>query len=125
MNTPNQTHDPQGIWIPRAIWLMRGLSLREKALLAEIRAHDPAQDYRASNRHLVEILDVQERQVRACLAALREKGFITIRLNADRERIIRLTGKHALPAKRLTPSSGGKRPKKTPSRRKKAAAKAK
>lgn len=124
MNTPNQPHDSQGIWIPRAIWLLRGLSLREKALLAEIRAHDPAQDYYPSNQTLTAILDIGERQVRACLAALRAKGFITIRLNAENQRLIRLTGKHAVPAKRQSPSVEGKPPKRTPARRKQASTRA-
>ncbi len=117
MNTPKPSTDSQGIWIPRAIWLLRGLSLREKALLAEIRAHDPAQDYRASNATLTDLLNIGERQVRACLAALRAKGFITLRVNAENQRLIRLTGKHAQPAKRVGPPSGGKRPKRKASAR--------
>ena len=117
MNITKPEHDSQGIWIPRAIWLTRGLSLREKALLAELSAHTSDADYHPANPHLIDLLDVAERQVRACLAALRDQGFITIRLNARRERIIRVTGKHILRAKRRPPTPGGKRLRSKPSKR--------
>lgn len=110
MPTSTPKTDTPGIWIPRAIWLTRGLSLREKALLAELSAHSADADYRASNPQLIELLDIGERQVRACLAALREKGFLTVRLNARHERILRVTGKHARPANRPQPKTG-RRPK--------------
>lgn len=100
MKHPQPKHDSPGIWIPRAIWLLRGLSLREKALLAELAAHAGEPGYQASNERLTGLLDIQARQVRACLAALRAKGFITVRLTADNRRVIRVTGKHARPGTR-------------------------
>ena len=119
MNNPTHETGTLGIWIPRAIWLARGLSLREKALLAELGAHAADADYRPSNQHLIELLDIGERQVRACLAALREKGFITIRLNTQQERIVRVTGKHAQLARRQKRSSGGEGPRPKPAQRRK------
>ena len=119
MNNPTHETGTLGIWIPRAIWLARGLSLREKALLAELGAHAADADYRPSNQHLIELLDIGERQVRACLAALREKGFITIRLNTQQERIVRVTGKHAQLARRPKRSSGGEGPRPKPAQRRK------
>jgi hypothetical protein len=105
MNRPTQT--TEGIWIPRTIWLAPGLSLREKALLAQVSAATPDGGYRATNDQLMGLLDIQERHVRSCIAALRDKGFITVRLGPNRERILRITGKHARLAK--TPT-GAKRP---------------
>lgn len=109
MNTPNHADGSQGIWIPRAIWLTRGLSLREKALLALFNAHVADADDRVSNAQLMRLLDVGERQIRACLAALREKGFIAVRLGARRERIIRVTGRHARPDHRPPRRPGRRR----------------
>lgn len=117
MNNPTHETGTLGIWIPRAIWLARGLSLREKALLAELGAHAADADYRPSNQHLIELLDIGERQIRACLAALREKGFITIRLNARQERIVQVTGRHAQLALRLKRLPGGKSPRPKPAQR--------
>lgn len=93
-------HQHDDICIPRNLWLAPGLSLREKALLAEIGLADTAQGYRAGNRQIIAFLGVAERHVRACIAALREKGFVTVKLNADRERIIKPTGKLAKLTKR-------------------------
>jgi hypothetical protein len=86
---------PEGIWIPRPIWLARGLSLREKALLAEVGAAASAGGCRATNAELMRLLDIRERQVRSCIAALRERGYITVRPGPNRERILRVTGKPA------------------------------
>ena len=83
------------IRIPRALWLAPGLSLREKALLAEIGTADPVVGYRASNLQIIAFLGVRERHVRSCLAALRQKGFVTVKFNADQQRIIKPTGKLA------------------------------
>lgn len=109
MKTQPHENESKGIWIPRAIWIARGLSLREKALLAELGTQESTNNYQPSNQYLIELLDIGERQVRACLAALRHKGFITIRLNADHERVIRVTGKHTRPSKRSISAQAGKR----------------
>ncbi len=93
-------HQPDDIRIPHRLWLAPGLSLREKALLAEIGNADPAEGYRASNREIIGFLGVAERQVRACIAAVREKGFVTVKVNPNQERIIKPTGKLAKLTKR-------------------------
>ncbi len=115
MNRPTQTTD--GIWIPRTIWLAPGLSLREKALLAQVSAASPDGGYPATNDQLISLLDIKERHVRSCIAALREKGFITVRSGPNQERILRVTGKHARLAK--TPAGSQRPAPKTPARRKK------
>ena len=117
MNNQPKTTGSEGIWIPRAIWIARGLSLREKALLAEVRSADPVQGCRATNPQLTELLDIRERHLRSCIAALREKGFVTVRLDAQRERVIRSTGKVVRPAARQARTIPG--PGQKPSRRRK------
>ena len=89
----NNLHAADEIRIPRTLWLAPGLSLREKALLAEIGAADPALGFRATNLQIGKMIGVRERQCRDCLNAVREKGYVTMRLNADRQRVIKPTGK--------------------------------
>ena len=91
----NHPIEPADIRIPRRLWLAPGLSLREKALLAEISAADPVLGYRADNRQIIAFLGVRERHVRSCIAALRDKKFVTVRVNSAPERVIRPTGKLA------------------------------
>lgn len=117
-----QTQTTEGIWIPRTIWLAPGLSLREKALLAQVSAATPDGGYRATNDELMRLLDIKERHVRSCIAALREKGFITVRPGPNQERILRVTGKHARPAK--TPTGSQRPAPKHPVRRKKTSTRA-
>ena len=117
MNNQPKTTGSEGIWIPRAIWIARGLSLREKALLAEVRSADPVQGCRATNPQLTELLDIRERHLRSCIGALREKGFVTVRLDAQRERVIRATGKVVRPAARPVRTKAD--PNQKPSRRRK------
>ena len=110
MNNPNPKQATDGIWIPREVWIARDLSLREKALLATIRAQDPDEDYRASNQQLTELLDISERQLQSCLTTLRERGLITIRLNDERQRILRATEKSVQPSKRAAQRIDGRSP---------------
>ena len=106
MNNPNPKQATEGIWIPRDVWIARDLSLREKALLATIRAQDPDEDYLATNQQLTEILDISERHLQSCLTTLRERGLITIRVNDERQRILRATGKSVQPSKRAAQRIG-------------------
>ena len=89
----NISHADDEIRIPRTLWLAEGLSLREKALLAEIRLADPALGYRATNHQIGGLIGIRERRVRDCLNDVRKKGFISVRLGADRKRTIKPTGK--------------------------------
>lgn len=109
MKTQPHENESKGIWIPRSIWIARGLSLREKALLAELGTQESTNNYQPSNQYLIQLLDIGERQVRACLAVLRHKGYITIRLNAEHARVIKVTGKHTRPSKRSISNQAGKR----------------
>ena len=58
-------------------------------------AGDPALGFRATNIQIGKLIGVRERQCRDCLNAVREKGYVTMRLNADRQRVIKTTGKLA------------------------------
>ena len=91
----NISHADDEIRIPRTLWLAEGLSLREKALLADIGAADPALGYRATNTQIGRLIGVRERQVRECLNDVRKKGFISTRVNPDQSRVIKTTAKLA------------------------------
>lgn len=115
MTNTTEQRELEGIWIPRAIWLARGISLREKALLAEVSSHPTATGCRATNQELGRLLDIRDRHVRACIAALRDKGFVTVRADGQHARVIRSTGKIAHPSSRSMSHSG--RPPKAHARR--------
>lgn len=91
----NNSNAGDEIRIPRALWLAPGLSLREKALLAVIGAADPSLGYRVPNRDIIGFLGVRARHVQSCIAALKAKGFITVRINPDLSRVIKTTAKLA------------------------------
>lgn len=73
---------------------------RERALLKVIRLADPSQGCRRSNPQLTRQLGIGARQVRTCLAGLRERKFLTVQIVSGNQRIIRLTAKGANVLKR-------------------------
>lgn len=91
----NISHTEDDIRIPHALWLASGLSLREKALLAKIAEADATEGYRVLNRDIIGFLGVRERHVQSCVAALLDKGFISLRINPDMSRVIKTTAKLA------------------------------
>lgn len=95
MNAHPYERDFKGVWIPKEIWLSRELSLMEKVLFVEIHSLDNARGCFASNRHFADFFDVSERQIRAYLSSLREKGYITVKITNYHERVIRTAGRYA------------------------------
>ena len=91
----NILHAADEIRIPRTLWLAEGLSLREKALLAEIGTADPALGYRATNTQIGALIGVRRRHAGDCLNDVRRKGFVTMRVNPDQSRVIKTTAKLA------------------------------
>ena len=70
--------DFKGIWIPKEIWLQKGLSAQEKCLWAEIHSlysADVGGCY-ASNEYLMDFLNVKERRLQEMLSNLKKKKFI-------------------------------------------------
>lgn len=87
--------DFKGVWIPREIWLSQELSLMEKALFVEIHSLDNERGCFASNRYFADFFGVGIRQIASYVSALREKGFVTVNIQNQNERTIRVTGKYA------------------------------
>src|ERR1700730_18461498 len=87
--------DFKGVWIPREIWLSDELSLIEKVLFVEIHSLDNERGCFASNRYFAEFFSVSPRQIATYVASLKEKGFITVTIHNQNERIIHAAGKYA------------------------------
>lgn len=70
--------DFKGIWIPREIWLAKGLKAQEKILWAEIHSlfdREKGGCY-ASNEYLAEFIGVQQSRMREMLANLKLRGYL-------------------------------------------------
>lgn len=78
--------------IPSALRAAEDLSDRQKALLATIH-FGPADGCGASNKQLTRLLNIGERQVRACLATLRQQRLITVTIKSGNQRVVRTTPK--------------------------------
>ncbi len=87
--------DFKGIWIPREIWLSDELSLMEKVLFVEIHSLDNERGCFASNGYFAQFFDVSPRQIATYVSKLKEKGFVTVKIENHNERTIRVTGKYA------------------------------
>jgi DNA-binding transcriptional ArsR family regulator len=87
--------DFKGVWIPKEIWTSSTLSLMEKVLFVEIHSLDNERGCFASNRHFADFFGLSDRQIRRHLVALKEKGFISITILNDTDRVIRAIGKYA------------------------------
>lgn len=68
----------KGVWIPKEIWLHKGLTLQEKIMLVEVDSLDNENGCFASNGHFAEFLGVSDRQVQRMIKSLKEKGYISI-----------------------------------------------
>ncbi len=89
------SRDFKGVWIPKEIWLSDKLSLMEKVLFVEIHSLDNERGCFASNRHFSEFFGVSSRQIATYVASLKAKGFISVRIQNQNERTIRVIGKYA------------------------------
>ena len=83
----------RGIWIPRETWLNKGLSLAEKALLAEIDSLDSNdKGCYASNEYFASFFQLNERQIRRHISSLAKKGYIVISNPKSKKRSIQISG---------------------------------
>ena len=87
--------DFKGVWIPKEIWLSEQLSLMEKVLFVEIHSLDNEHGCYASNRYFSEFFNMSTRQIATYVSTLKEKGFITVTVKNQNERVIRTAGKYA------------------------------
>jgi hypothetical protein len=88
------TRDFKGIWIPKEIWLSSSLSLMEKVLFVEIHSLDNERGCYASNRYFAEFFGISSRQIATYVASLKQKGFVTLTIRNQNERVIRTAGKY-------------------------------
>lgn len=86
--------DFKGIWISREIWLSEQLSLMEKVLFVEIHSLDNERGCFASNQYFADFFGVSDRQIRNVIAALRDKGFVSVTVRNKNERVISTIGKY-------------------------------
>src|SRR5688572_25945164 len=94
-NMERLPRDFKGVWIPKEIWLSSQLSLMEKVIFVEIHSLDNADGCYASNRHFADFFSVSERQIRTYIGSLKEKGFISVTIQNQYERVIHAIGKFA------------------------------
>ncbi len=78
LDSNSLSRDFKGIWIPREIWLAKGLLPLEKMLWAEIHSLYDRQrkGCYAPNSYLARFFGVSERYIREMIAKLRKFGFI-------------------------------------------------
>jgi hypothetical protein len=92
---PRPERDFKGIWIPKEIWLSEQLSLMEKVLFVEIHSLDNERGCFASNKYFAGFFGIHARRISAHIASLKNKGFITMTIKNQSERVIRVAGKYA------------------------------
>jgi Mn-dependent DtxR family transcriptional regulator len=71
----------KGIWIPKYIWEHENLSPLEKILFAEIDSFEGKNGCFASNSYLAKILKVSPGRISQMVSSLKEKGFISVKIN--------------------------------------------
>lgn len=69
-----------GVWIPKEIYLHKGLTPTEKLLLAEISSFSKNGICFASNEHFSEFLGVSKKHVSRLISKFVEMGFVTVEL---------------------------------------------
>jgi len=95
LNMEKPARDFKGIWIPKDIWLSEELSLIEKVLFVEIHSLDNERGCFASNKYFAEFFGLHPRRIAEHIAALKEKGFVTVTIHNLNERVIHAAGKFA------------------------------
>jgi hypothetical protein len=72
--------DFKGVWIPKEIWLDKGLTLTEKAFLVEIDSLDNEEGCYATNAYFAEFFDLSACRCSQIINNLKDKGKISIEL---------------------------------------------
>ena len=81
--------DFKGIWVPKEIWLYRGLSILEKHVLSEIDSLDGEEGCFASNKYLAEFCDCSESAIDKAVKKLKELGLIYVKSFDGRVRVLK------------------------------------
>lgn len=76
----NNERQFEGVWIPKEIYLHKGLTPTEKLLLAEIKCFAKNGVCFASNEHFAEFLGISKKHVSRLLSKLASLSFITTEL---------------------------------------------
>ena len=98
----------KGVWIPKELWITKELTLQEKCFLVEINSLDNDEGCFASNAYFAEFFGLSIGRVKAVMANLEKKGYITRELiykEGTREvekRIIHVVGKSLLGGAEVT-----------------------
>jgi hypothetical protein len=72
--------DFKGVWLPKEIYLHKGLTPTEKLLLAEINSFSTNGVCFASNEHFAEFLGVSKNHVSKLISKLSKMGFVSIEI---------------------------------------------
>lgn len=81
--------DFKGVWVPKEIWLYRGLSVLEKHVLSEIDSLDGEEGCFASNKYLAEFCDCSESAIDKAVKKLKELGLIYVKSFDGRVRVLK------------------------------------
>lgn len=102
-----EVRDFKGIWIPKNVYLDKGLSWIEKVLLLEIDSLDKGKGCYASNSYMASFLNVKEKKVANILTDLRKRGYVET---------VKFDGRKRWLKAHLTPKKGKQPSQKTESR---------
>lgn len=82
----NLSRDFKGVWFPREIWLNKGLSIIEKAVLVEVDSLDQGEEHCfASNDYLSEFIGCSVDTISRAIKKLVSEGFLTMEMSKTRE----------------------------------------
>jgi|SRR6185369_12055647 len=80
------SRDFKGVWFPKEIWLNKGLSLVEKAILIEVDSLDMGGEHCfASNEYLAEFVGCSSDSVTRAIKKLVSEGFLTVEYKPSKE----------------------------------------
>jgi hypothetical protein len=81
------TRNFEGVWIPRALWLTRDLTIQEKAFLIEINSLDGKEGCFASNSHFSEVFGLSKNRCTEYIKNLEAKKLISVEHIREGKRI--------------------------------------
>ncbi|MGL5263190.1 MAG: hypothetical protein ACRDAI_01210 [Candidatus Rhabdochlamydia sp.] len=89
-----------GIWIPKEIWLHKGLSGEAKFLWGEIQSHycDEREGCSQSDSYLMKFIDVNLSKFEKVINELREEGLVVIRQDKEGRVLKAIDPNEAVPA---------------------------
>lgn len=81
--------DFKGIWIPKAVWLNKSLTMLDKVILMEIDSLDNEYGCTADNGYLASFCQCSETKISKSISKLKKLGFLEIVSFDGRRRVIR------------------------------------